>query len=450
MSSNLQPVVSLLTRVDMTTGCTPIVLAIRNNHPEVVRDLLTAGAIVPPPGLTSDPLLLSILYPQPMYGMPPYMGQMGNGYPDFYPQPFYPQPQNGLFMPFQRKESPPGLIQPGQQGANLPPAEVAKTIPCRYYPNCKYGGSCVFYHPPQGPFYGQPMSNGFMNRYEYGQFQPNTHGPGGPFYPQSQQNFQTFQTPSENNFQNVDSAASNRFASHLQNQNQNQPNIASNHLVSDMSNQHSINIQHDQTQLSGLSSASSVFVPSFQPGQPGPLGSAPLSPSPQSQFGMSPLSPSSMMSASLPSLPPPDQFFATSPPNMAYGQSHLRRQSFNQPGFVPPKTFGHGKKLSFYGGPRPWGAVRPTNGNMGTWKEGSPPCAFFSQGKCRNGEFCKFPHLDAEGNDCKWEPSRPGWVHTDMFRSSPRYRSRDNSSSPVFVPTVPRDENGHATQLWSL
>lgn len=45
--------------------------------------------------------------------------------------------------------------------ANLPPPEVARMIPCRFFPNCRYGDRCLFQHPtgqmmapPQG---GQPM-----------------------------------------------------------------------------------------------------------------------------------------------------------------------------------------------------------------------------------------------------------------------------------------------------
>ena len=65
------------------------------------------------------------------------------------------------------------------------------------------------------------------------------------------------------------------------------------------------------------------------------------------------------------------------------------------------KPFGHNKKLSLSGASHPWGQGRGAAGG-GSWKDGNPPpCAFFSQSKCRNGEFCKFPHLDAEGNDCE-------------------------------------------------
>jgi hypothetical protein len=175
--------------------------------------------------------------------------------------------------------------------------------------------------------------------------------------------------------------------------------------------------QHDQitapsqaqaipVQTSGLS----AFVPSFQPG----IQQTPLSPPSASQYGLSPMSPS-MLAGSLPSIPPAEAFFAASPPNggmipppngFVPGMMPAnRRQSFNNPAFgAPSKPFGHGKKPSFSGGPRPWGraSVPAGAGSLGTWKDGNPPpCAFFSQGKCRNGEFCKFPHLDAEGNDCR-------------------------------------------------
>lgn len=145
--------------LDMTTGCTPIVLAIRNNQVQVVRELLSAGAIVPPPGLTSDPLLLSILYPQPSFGYPPPPPQYMNG-PGFSNE-FFPQPGPGFYPSHSRKDASPN----GGNGSNLPPTEVAKTIPCRNFPNCKYGTSCAFFHPggffPNGPGYYDGPQGGF-------------------------------------------------------------------------------------------------------------------------------------------------------------------------------------------------------------------------------------------------------------------------------------------------
>ncbi len=53
----------------------------------------------------------------------------------FYPPP--PPPQS-----MGEGHSPGGLN-------NLPPPEVARFIPCRYFPACRYGPSCIFAHPPQ-------------------------------------------------------------------------------------------------------------------------------------------------------------------------------------------------------------------------------------------------------------------------------------------------------------
>jgi hypothetical protein len=108
--------------------------------------------------------------------------------------------------------------------------------------------------------------------------------------------------------------------------------------------------------------------------------------------------------------PHPDPaFFGSSPqyqPFVANG-FHGRRQSFGQfpaGGAAPNSKPYHGKKPSFSGGPKPWGpGGRPgNNSHLGAWKDGNPPpCAFFREGKCRNGEFCKFPHIDADGNDVR-------------------------------------------------
>ena len=74
--------------------------------------------------------------------------------------------------------------QPGGDAAsngpgNLPPPEIARMIPCRYFPACRYGAQCMFAHPhPQTPYYPAPIpplhypydsaGNPFMHSY----FQP--------------------------------------------------------------------------------------------------------------------------------------------------------------------------------------------------------------------------------------------------------------------------------------
>ena len=410
--------------------------------------------------------MLSLLYPQPMYGMPPYgHGQHMSMPPEFFHQGgaggggFYRDDgSRGMYMPYGggRKDgsSPNHQGQGGGQGmmgqsgsgngqppANLPPAEVAKTIPCRNFPNCKYGTSCVFFHPPSRPgpgFYAGPMSNttSFIpNGYdEYagggsgaaaagGQFGQMHGGPGPYFMPNGFNQFNhvpqsqdpTLQHDNQNQADNTNTTNNNTNI----NNNTNHTNIASeispdtpSDIPTSSTNQHietpTSPIPSYPTNISQAPSAiAPVFVPSYN--QPNPM----TSPPPPSQFGLSPLSPS-MLAGSLPSIPPAETFFAASPPNGVYppppsGFVHGRRPSFGQlfapggPG-MPGKPF-HGKKPSFSGGPRPFGG-RPSVGgggtNLGAWKDGNPPpCAFFSQGKCRNGEFCKFPHLDGQGNDCR-------------------------------------------------
>ncbi|WVQ83001.1 hypothetical protein IAT38_005139 [Cryptococcus sp. DSM 104549] len=386
-----------LESLDANTGCTPVVLAVRGNHHEVVRELLTAGAMVPPPGLTNDPHMLSVLYPQPIYGMPPQF--MGMPPQEYYPQPNYfqgqggeaqqqQQQQRGPFPP--RKES---VSAPNGNGAaansNLPPAEVSKTIPCRNFPNCKYGASCVFFHPRQMGFYSPgPQAGGFLPPQGYEGVYPPPYPPiPGPYV-----------VPGANGFQSFAPADGQQPASEIPDQ---------------------TTTQHDNTPHPNgsapipphvPSAVAPVFVPGFQPGD------MMHSPPPPSHFGLSPLSPS-MLGTSLPSIPPAEVFFATSPTNgfaippPMNGAPHARRQSFGQGaqfGVGPQqggKPYGaHGKKPSFSGG-KPWVGGRQSMGGaakLGAWKDGNPPpCAFFSQGNCRNGEYCKFPHLDAEGNDCR-------------------------------------------------
>jgi len=68
----------------------------------------------------------------------------------YYPPPAMMSPPMGL----PEQSDPPAEGVPGAEGgvANLPPPDVAKTIPCRYFPNCKYGAKCIFAHP--GPVNG--------------------------------------------------------------------------------------------------------------------------------------------------------------------------------------------------------------------------------------------------------------------------------------------------------
>ena len=39
--------------------------------------------------------------------------------------------------------------------ANLPPPEIARMIPCKFFPNCRYGERCIFQHPVSVPLNAQ-------------------------------------------------------------------------------------------------------------------------------------------------------------------------------------------------------------------------------------------------------------------------------------------------------
>ncbi|KIR29794.1 hypothetical protein I307_01119 [Cryptococcus deuterogattii 99/473] len=388
VEGNLQDVRVLLSKgtdrletLDVNSGCTPIVLAIRANHHDIVRELLAAGAIIPPPGLTNDPLMLSILYPQPVYGMPPQF--MSIPPQDFYPQPNYFPSQNSETQQFPLRKDSASAPNGNGSASNLPPAEVSKSIPCRNFPNCKYGNACVFLHPRPAPFYPGPGQNGFAPQ-GYEGYPPYPPAPA-PYFMPNGNNFQSFAS-SEAQPQVSDNAEAGAQLDNAPIAAVPTPNGAA--PVSVPAPPHV------------PSAVAPVFIPGYQPADM--MGSPPPPP-----FGLSPMSPS-MLGSSLPSIPPAEVFFATSPTNgfmppVPMTGPHARRQSFGQgPQFGGQgKPFGHGKKPSFSSG-KPWTGNRPAGGKFGNWKDGNPPpCAFFSQGNCRNGEFCKFPHLDADGNDCQ-------------------------------------------------
>ncbi|KAL1412893.1 hypothetical protein Q8F55_000642 [Vanrija albida] len=378
-----------LETLDIVTGCTPIVLAIQNGHVDVVRELLSANAVVPPPGLTMDPVMLSVLYPQPLYAPPPPFAQMGP--PQFYHQPgFYP-PAGAVHYP-PRKESSAGAGANGAAGnaaangaANLPPTEVAKTIPCRNFPNCKYGASCIFFHPRPQPGFFPGAPAGYYDP-AAGGFVPYPAGAAG-FFPGAPQ----FVPGASTDATATDAAAP-----------------ASESTPADAA----ATTQHDSipAQSPGAHVPSAV-APAFVPGAiPVPNGDAaanggPFIGSPPAGYAIGPLSPTL-----IPHSPPPADaaYFATSPPQfqpfIPNGYGPGRRQSFGQQFAGGPKPF-HGKKPSFSGGSKPWGPGGRPGGSshLGQWKDGvPPPCAFFREGKCRNGEYCKFPHIDAEtGQDVR-------------------------------------------------
>ncbi|KDN41530.1 hypothetical protein K437DRAFT_172936 [Tilletiaria anomala UBC 951] len=97
----------------------------------------------------------------PIYpGMQPHFMSDGSG-PYFFPpgntagpqgQPYSGMPNGAGPFPFAQQAPP--LEQhandPTSAMHNLPPPDVAKNIPCKFFPNCRYGDQCVFQHPAGG------------------------------------------------------------------------------------------------------------------------------------------------------------------------------------------------------------------------------------------------------------------------------------------------------------
>lgn len=158
-------VVAHLLPADPVTQCTPMLHAIYGRHADVVRELLAAGAYPAPPHVTQDPAIQALLLPahqhhlqaappppQAFLASPPThpghfapMSPPGPGREAqfFQPMPFMPmhaQEGHPQFVPYGAAPAPgPGpRRREGKEGGGLPPAEQAKQIPCRNFPNCRW------------------------------------------------------------------------------------------------------------------------------------------------------------------------------------------------------------------------------------------------------------------------------------------------------------------------
>lgn len=75
-------------------------------------------------------------------------------YPTINSQP-PPLPEGAVYYPQPPSQSPQDPASAGAAG-NLPPPDIARFIPCRYFPACRYGASCLFAHP-QAPYFQGPL-----------------------------------------------------------------------------------------------------------------------------------------------------------------------------------------------------------------------------------------------------------------------------------------------------
>ncbi|KAH9486558.1 hypothetical protein JR316_0000623 [Psilocybe cubensis] len=382
------------------TGATPLIEAVRNGHIEVVRVLLEKGADPSnsssqgrPENHTSDPAILELLHAAQNKPAP-------NGIPS--PQPAYPA--DGQEDPEKRFYAPPpadtymyyptinpslstvnesGVFYPSHPPAdsangmgNLPPPDVARLIPCRYFPACRYGAQCMFAHP-QTPYF-QP---GPMPPVQYPPFDPMGHQYMPQYYP-SPPPFQ--QSPAG-------------------------------HPMSPMSPPPGPPMMHARTPSEVISPSMGHFSPSGPPPPPIPYG--PMSPPVYSHPGQVPISmpPISPLPALHPhGPPPPPPHSVPQPPSNLYNSnSSVPPFSLHQdapapyPVPVPPTNANY---------PDAPNGVRPDNAPVENYnahsnhREGAnnhrrgsarrpsfssrkPPCLFYPAGRCKNGDDCRFPHV---------------------------------------------------------
>ncbi|SNX84169.1 uncharacterized protein MEPE_02877 [Melanopsichium pennsylvanicum] len=195
-----QPSVDIDARDD--TGLTALHHAVRGNHIDVVSQLLAKGAnavdVAQDPALKHNDQLAFVInnalqhtQSAAFQSAPVVDSHGGKQLPDgtvSYVQPPAYQPQSVEASIHQQQAMQHAMSQPmysfqaqhaffdpshnpehrthapkDSSSGSLPPPEVAKLIPCRFFPNCRYGEKCIFAHPaamPTSPSNAAPVSPG--------------------------------------------------------------------------------------------------------------------------------------------------------------------------------------------------------------------------------------------------------------------------------------------------
>ncbi|EPQ61417.1 hypothetical protein GLOTRDRAFT_124253 [Gloeophyllum trabeum ATCC 11539] len=419
------------------TGATPLIEAVKNGHTEIVRILLDRGADPSnasshglPEQFTTDETILELIKNAqnkltqnapvpPEYPQDPNAETAKQYYPPppgpyYYPgmHPVPPLPEGALaYYPPMPPQSAPGESPTGN-GNNLPPPEIARMIPCRYYPACRYGASCMFAHP-QGPYYQGPPAQ-YPAPYD-----PTMHYPSNYYVvPPS------FPPPNG------------------------APMSPTSPQAGPQPNPPHPSMGHGRSSSELISPVQGHFSPPSMP-PPMPYGAvSPLSPA-YPHPGAVPIP------VSIPPLPPlnhsvppphgaqsPPAMYQNAPPN---GSFAVRPDAVAFPPhqIPPPHPVGeqNGGPKSPTMPPQADGYPQPPvhREGMSHHRRGSlrkpsfggsrkPPCLFFPSGRCRNGDECRFPHVlpDSTGFQQNY-PHFPG----PLPRGPPRPRHLSNAANGV-------------------
>ncbi|KAI0814812.1 hypothetical protein BC629DRAFT_1435938 [Irpex lacteus] len=383
-------------------GSTPLIEAVKNGHVEVVRALIEKGADPthpsshgPPEQHTSDPAILEILsaarnkiVPHGVPSEPGYTHELnGDMAKEYYPPPpgpyYYPGmplppppmlPEGGLaYYP----PPPPHFVDHNGAGGfgQLPPPEIARMIPCRYYPACRFGTSCIFAHP-QAPYIQGPLP-------PPAQYPPHFDpmSPGHPYPPYYPVHSPSFHPPT--NGAPV-SAVSPTLSPTVPPQGA-PPQVIHGHSPSDVSGP-------IPPPFSGAPPPVPYGLPP-QYGHPIPVPIPAHSPisgphSPQ-QAIYPPTSPSTIV-------PGPSQY--TIPP-VAYPHQGVLPNGNHHDSATSPKSPTIHPQSDMYAPPH----RESYHNRRGSARRSSfglsrkPPCLFFPTGRCKNGDDCRFPHVLPDG-----------------------------------------------------
>jgi hypothetical protein len=259
----------------------------------------------------------------------------------------------------------------------------------RFFPNCRYGAQCAFQHPVQPPppaFSPPPMA---MYGYEQGPAYPPAFYP--PFGYSSPPPGAMGMAPPMHSVSPPPPPQQGAYP------------VPPPATTVDYSNDAAfiVNPQNQGMPAFMPSAMAPPFAPAFQP-QAAAAAAAPASaPAAESEAATDAAPAAAAEAEAAPaaeaSEPAAQKAEETPAPASqtsasAQAQQHQHQQPQPHKGF--PRKFGPfgafpGKKFG------PKSGAKWVGGN-------APPCSFFLNNACRNGDMCRFPHLNAEGVDCEW------------------------------------------------